>query len=170
MKKSDATRLKLPTAADLARGRDPAWNEHWYDAEALAFDPATDEIELTLVNRVRVIVPREMVPTLAELPLSAAKRMRLGILGGAIEVRSHDVDVSVRGMISRVVGASMGRRGGAVRSPVKAAAARANGRLGGRPRKEPTDTDVTKRRAKKTERKNSRSGPNTKKKEAVVPA
>jgi hypothetical protein len=56
--------------------------------------------------------------------------------------RSVDVDVYVPGLIERTFGprllaAAAGRRGGRRKSKAKAAAARANGAKGGRPRKRP---------------------------------
>jgi len=61
---------------------------------------------------------------------------RLNDFGTAIEIRSIDMDISVVGLNLDAVGYStIMRRAGRTQSPQKAAAARENGKKGGRPRK-----------------------------------
>jgi hypothetical protein len=60
--------------------------------------------------------------------------------GASLHWAPLGVDFSLAGLLAGVLGtrawmAELGRRGGSVRSDAKAAAARANGRKGGRPEK-----------------------------------
>jgi len=70
---------------------------------------------------------------------SAEDLAEVEILGGGygLHWEALDVDISVPGLLSGVFGtrAFMARQAGQARSVKKAAAARANGALGGRPRK-----------------------------------
>jgi hypothetical protein len=123
------------TAEELEAAREAGRREHQFHAKRLAFHPRADIIELELVNGLQVGIPRSMIPWLAELPVTLAREMRLGPQGAAIEVRSRDIDVSVRGTLRRLVGADYVSKAGSATSEAKTAAARANGRRGGRPKK-----------------------------------
>ena len=115
----------MPTDEEIERGREVGWFEHRYDGAKLTFYPDDDELDLTLVNGLRLIIPRSMIPALAKLPIAVAKKMRLGIQGEAIEVRSEDVDVSVPGTRRKLVGADIATKGGRARTAAKIEAARA---------------------------------------------
>jgi hypothetical protein len=128
-------KVKLPTDEDVERGRELGRLEHEYDGAKLTFDVAHDVLDLTLVNGLRLFIPRSIIPTLAHMPPTSAKRMRLDTYGEAIEVPSEDIHVSVAGTLRKLVGADIASKGGRARTVAKAAAARTNGRLGGRPSK-----------------------------------
>jgi hypothetical protein len=128
-------KVRIPTDEDIAHGKKVGLAEHKLDGKKLVFRPSLDAIDLQLVNGLRVVIPRKIVPELADLPESLARKMRLGEQGGTIEVRSQDIDISVRVLIRTLFGVDHAAKGGRVKSPAKSAAARANGRLGGRPRK-----------------------------------
>ena len=130
-------RVRYPTKAEIARGAEIGRAEHQYDAERMTYRPKLDAIELELVNGLRVIVPRSMVKALAELPVSVIRSdMRLdGDWGAVIQVPSRDLDISVSGFLRSLMGADWARQAGSVTSAAKTAAARENGRRGGRPRK-----------------------------------
>jgi hypothetical protein len=130
-----SVRARPPTAEDSARAREAGKRAHQFDGAHLTYHPRSDELDLELVNGLRVLIPRRLVAELVDLPVSIVKEVRLGVQGGAIEVRSQDIDISVRGLLRDLVGANIATLGGRAKTPAKAAAARANGRLGGRPRK-----------------------------------
>jgi len=110
--------------------------DHQFDAKELCYDPQRDVIALTLHNGVRIEHPRASLDELAGLPQEKLAEMRLGPQGQAIEIRSLDIDVSILGINVNAVGYSVIQSmAGQVRSLKKAAAARANGKKGGRPRK-----------------------------------
>lgn len=85
-------------------------------------------------------IPREMIPGLERASASKLKAIFVSPAGDALSWPSLDVDVYVPGLVERAFGnrlfaAATGRRGGRRRSKAKAAAAKANGVKGGRPRK-----------------------------------
>jgi hypothetical protein len=85
-------------------------------------------------------IPRAIVPGLERASASNLELVVLSPAGDALSWPSLDVDVFVPGLVERAFGtrlfaASTGRRGGRRRSKAKAAAAKANGAKGGRPRK-----------------------------------
>ena len=85
-------------------------------------------------------IPRRMVPGLDRATTLVLRSVGISPAGDALSWRSIDVDVYVPGLIERTFGtrlfaAASGRRGGRRKSKAKAAAARANGAKGGRPRK-----------------------------------
>jgi len=130
------TKVRYPTAAEVERGRKVGELERQYDGKALLYRPTLDVLEIELVNGLRVAIPRKLIGELASVPVAVVrKELRLGAYGEAMEIRSLDLHISVSGLIADLVGADWARRAGRIKSPAKAAAARANGRKGGRPRK-----------------------------------
>jgi hypothetical protein len=86
---------------------------------------------------VAITIPLAMITELAAATPAQIGRVKLNRSGGALELRELDMDVSVPGLIRDVLGFGelQQHRAARVRSPKKAAAARANGAKGGRPRK-----------------------------------
>jgi hypothetical protein len=85
-------------------------------------------------------IPRKIVPGLERASISRMESIVVSPAGDALSWSSLDVDVYVPGPVERAFGtrlfaAATGRRGGRRRSKAKAAAAKANGTKGGRPRK-----------------------------------
>jgi hypothetical protein len=85
-------------------------------------------------------IPRNVVPELQRASASKMESIVVSPAGDALSWPSLDVDVYVPGLVERAFGtrlfaAATGRRGGRRRSKAKAAAAKANGAKGGRPRK-----------------------------------
>ena len=85
-------------------------------------------------------IPRQAIAELADAPPSILNAVTVSPAGDALAWRALDVDLYIPGLLERVFGtrmfaASSGRRGGRRTSKAKAAAARANGAKGGRPRK-----------------------------------
>lgn len=97
-------------------------------------------VDLSFASGGTMSIPRELIPGLEDASTPVLASVSVSPAGDAISWRSLDIDVSVPGLIERAFGtrpfaAASGRRGGQKRSKSKAAAAKANGAKGGRPRK-----------------------------------
>lgn len=125
-------------AAALARGR--ARLERELVAAAVRYDAGQDALAITLASGLVVGVPRRQVAALVGLAPDMLASMALSPAGTGIDIDGADVSLSVDGLIRPLLPDAVIRRwaarlSGAARSPAKAAAARRNGRKGGRPRK-----------------------------------
>jgi hypothetical protein len=130
----DRERYARARARGLARAQDPS------AVVNARYDPDRDLIDLTFGGGGSMAIPRKIVPGLEPAPLSKLESVVVSPAGDALSWPSLDVDVYVPGLVERAFGtrlfaASTGRRGGRRRSKAKAAAAKANGAKGGRPRK-----------------------------------
>ncbi len=116
-----------------------------HDASAVVeahYDPDGDLIDLKFGGGGSMAIPRTAVPGLQRASASKLASVVVSPSGDALSWPSLDVDVYVPGLVERAFGsrlfaAATGRRGGRTRSKAKAAAAKANGAKGGRPRKRP---------------------------------
>lgn len=116
-----------------------------HDASAVVeahYDPVGDLIDLKFGGGGSMAIPRTAVPGLQRASASKLASVVVSPAGDALSWPSLDVDVYVPGLVERAFGsrlfaAATGRRGGRTRSKAKAAAAKANGAKGGRPRKRP---------------------------------
>jgi hypothetical protein len=116
------------------------------DASALVsarYDSEADAIELRFGGGGSMSIPRNLVPGLEKASETKTASIVVSPSGDALSWPSLDVDVYVPGLVERAFGtrlfaASTGRLGGRRRSKAKAAAAKANGAKGGRPRKRMT--------------------------------
>ncbi len=104
------------------------------------YDRLRDDIALRFANGVRLQIPRALLEGLTEASPGALAEIE--IVGPGTGLRWPQLDVAhyVPGLLGGVFGTrswmrELGRKGGAARTPLKAAAARANGLKGGRPRK-----------------------------------
>lgn len=124
--------------AALARGRKMMAEEP--RAASARYDQSSGMIIVGLTNGCTFAFPARRVeelqfatdPEIAEVEIAGA--------GFALHWPSRDADLSLSGLMSGVFGtrrwmSELARRAGSAISPVKAAAARANGAKGGRPRK-----------------------------------
>ncbi|MGH9371540.1 MAG: DUF2442 domain-containing protein [Vicinamibacterales bacterium] len=107
------------------------------------YDSGADAIDLKFSGGGSMSIPRRIVPGLERAAESNVKTIVVSPAGDALSWPALDIDVYVPGLVERAFGtrlfaASSGRRGGRRRSKAKAAAARANGAKGGRPRKRVT--------------------------------
>jgi len=105
-----------------------------------SYDSGRDVFNLTFRSGGSMAIPRRMVPGLDRATTAVLQSVSISPAGDALSWRSVDVDVYMPGLIERTFGtrllaAASGRRGGRRKSKAKAAAARANGAKGGRPRK-----------------------------------
>ena len=104
------------------------------------FNHGRDAFELSFAGGGKMTIPRELIPGLEGAPGSVLATVTVSPAGDAISWRSLDVDVYVPGLVEHAFGrrlfaVSTGRKGGRRTSRAKAAAAKANGAKGGRPRK-----------------------------------
>jgi hypothetical protein len=92
-------------------------------------------VELT--NGCTFTFPPALVQGLEEASDTELREVELLGSGSGLHWESRDVDISVPGLLNGLFGtaAHMARLAGRTTSPAKAAAARANGAKGGRPRK-----------------------------------
>lgn len=98
-------------------------------------------IELT--NGAAITVPVKLIPGLKCAALSDVRAVEVQGRGGGLHWESLDLDLSVPALVSSIFAgadwmAELGRVGGTRSSAAKAAAARRNGRKGGRPRNRPS--------------------------------
>lgn len=106
-------------------------------AAAARFDAASGLIIVDLTNGATFAFPPRLVEGLTEATPAQLGEVEVLGLGFALHWESLNVDYTVAGLLNGVFGTArwMAARAGAARSPAKAAAARANGAKGGRPKK-----------------------------------
>jgi len=104
------------------------------------YDVHRDVIDLTFGGGGSMTIPRKFISGLGRASASTMETIVVSAAGDALSWPSLDVDVYVPGLVERAFGgrlfaAATGSRGGRRRSKAKAAAPKANGANGGRPRK-----------------------------------
>ncbi|MHB8357114.1 MAG: DUF2442 domain-containing protein [Vulcanimicrobiaceae bacterium] len=99
---------------------------------------ADDAIELRLSNGVDVAIPRKLLQGLQYAGHRDLEKLEVVGHGTDLHWPSLNVDHHVRGLLASALGTQrwmeQRRLAGSVSTPAKAAAARANGRKGGRPK------------------------------------
>lgn len=130
---ADLTDARIDAA--LERGRSARSNEP--RAEAARYDAQLGQVVVALRNGCVFGFPAHLAQGLENA--TAAQLAEVEILGAGYGLRweALDVDLSLPGLLSGLFGtrAHMARLAGQTKSGAKAAAARANGAKGGRPRK-----------------------------------
>ncbi|MBW3654563.1 MAG: DUF2442 domain-containing protein [Gemmatimonadetes bacterium] len=108
-------------------------------AKAAFYDPATGRIVVELKRGSAFAFPPALLKELAKRTPEELARVEVDPSGEALSWEEFDIDISVPGILVAILGDSMlkafASRGGSSKSERKAAAARENGRKGGRPRK-----------------------------------
>lgn len=98
-------------------------------------------LRITLSNGVEMAIPVGLLQGLGHASDGDLAQVELTPLGTGLHWEALDADLSVEGLAQGIFGSKawmasiMGRSGGSATSDAKAAASRANGRKGGRPRK-----------------------------------
>lgn len=134
------SRIPVPplTKAMYTRGKSTA-REEPYDVVAARYDRKTDALDLKLRKGVTVSIPREQIQELADADAADLAKIDIQPGGDGISIRRIDVDIYVPGLLADELGTlfakAMGRRTRGRTTQKKAAASRANGRKGGRPRR-----------------------------------
>lgn len=134
-----ATITDAELAAAEARGEDVLAAEP--RAAAVSYDRASGRVVVDLTNGCTYAFPARLVQDLQGA--GKAELGRIEIDGGGLDLHwpALDVDLYVPSLVAGIFGTrawmtrELARAAGRARSPAKAAAARANGRKGGRPRK-----------------------------------
>jgi hypothetical protein len=107
-----------------------------------------DALRIELTNGAAFTVPVKLIPSLKGAAPGDVRSVQVLGRGGGLHWESLDLDLSVPALVSSVFAgpawmAELGRVGGRRSSEAKAAAARRNGRKGGRPRiRAPADTSA----------------------------
>ena len=106
-------------------------------------EPSLDMVILKLTDGSRRMIPREDLQGLERGTQEQLARVEIVGGGTGLHWPDLDADLYVPALLRGVYGtklwmAKIGKRGGAARSNAKKRAARANGRLGGRPRRDAT--------------------------------
>lgn len=108
---------------------------------AARFDPSDNQIVIELNNQLVVLVPTYLAEGLRGAPASALSDIEISPSGLGLYWPDLDVDLYVPGLIQGLFGSrrwmaeTLGAAGGRAKTSLKAAAARENGKLGGRPPK-----------------------------------
>lgn len=109
-------------------------------AVSARYDRPTGRVEVELRGGCLFAFPAEMAEGLRGAAPEALEAVEVTPTGSGLHWEALDADLHVPSLLAGVFGSAawmrvLGRAGGSVRSEAKAAAARANGRKGGRPRK-----------------------------------
>lgn len=103
------------------------------------YEPSGDLVSLFLADGLRISIPRKQLQGLEHASQTQLSNIEIIGNGTGLHWPLLDVDHYVPGLLARRFGTKLwmneiGRRGGLVKSPAKAKAARRNGMKGGRPR------------------------------------
>lgn len=110
-------------------------------AVKVLYDGRQQRIVVELNTGLAVVFPPSMVEGLQNARPRDLREIEISPSGFGLHFPKLDADVYLPGLLEGTLGsrqwmaAQLGRRGGGTRSAAKAAAARSNGKLGGRPRK-----------------------------------
>ena len=110
-------------------------------AVSARYDRRTARVVVDLNTGVQIAFPTRLAEGLAEASPDDLAEIEISPAGLGLHWPKLDADVYVPALLQGVFGSKrwmaeqLGAAGGKVRSPAKAAAARQNGRRGGRPRK-----------------------------------
>jgi hypothetical protein len=121
--------------AAIARGKHAQATEP--RAAAARYDRQTDRVIVDLTNGCAFAFPPRLGQGLEEATGDQLAQVEILGAGYGLHWKALDVDLSIPGLLAGIFGtkAYMARRAGPAKSSAKAAAARANGAKGGRPRR-----------------------------------
>jgi hypothetical protein len=106
-------------------------------AASARYDRRRDRIVVELTNGCTFAFPPQLAQGLAEASAEQLSQVEVLGAGYGLHWEALDIDFTVPGLLAGIFGtrSHMARMAGRTTSPAKAAAARANGAKGGRPRK-----------------------------------
>lgn len=121
--------------AASARGR--IFRESHPHAKSARYDAKAGRVVVELVNGATFAFPPRLIEGLRDATPDQIAEVEVIGAGYGLHWESLDLDYTVPGLMNGVFGTAkwMAARAGRTTSPAKAAAARANGAKGGRPRK-----------------------------------
>ena len=133
---ADVTDSKIEVA--IARGK--AFEQYAPHAMKATYRERDDAIAIVPSTGVEVAIPRKLLQGLRDAKPGDAAEIEIIGPGSTLHWEALDVDHGLASLLKGVFGnrrwmSEIGRRGGAAHSTAKRAAARRNGRKGGRPRK-----------------------------------
>ena len=111
-------------------------------ATAARYDAPSGRLVVSLHNGVELAVPVRLVEELADADPADLTEIEISPAGLGLHWPALDADVYVPGLMAGTLGSrawmarELGAEGGRTSTPAKAAAARANGAKGGRPKKQ----------------------------------
>jgi len=119
----------------LARGKAARLTEP--RAASARYDRQLDRVIVDLTNGCTFAFPPRLAQGLETATEDELAQVEVLGTGSGLHWEALDADLSVPGLLAGLLGTAshMARRAGRVTSPTKAAAARANGAKGGRPRR-----------------------------------
>ncbi len=126
---------------EVANRRGKARKAKYSAAIAARYDGVKRKIVVSFANGVDISFPPDAAEGLEHAKPSQLREVEITGAGTGIHFPELDADLYVPGLIESVMGtrkwmaARLGAAGGAARTPGKSAASRANGKLGGRPKK-----------------------------------
>jgi hypothetical protein len=108
-------------------------------AARATYDARNDALRIELTNGAAITIPVKLIPDLKGAAPSEVRSIEVLGRGGGLHWESLDLDLNVPALVSSIFAgpewmAELGRVGGLRSSAAKTAAARSNGRKGGRPR------------------------------------
>jgi len=114
------------------------------------YDEENEEVAIRLENGVRLAFPRSLLQGLERASAAQVAQIEIAGPGTGLYWPQLDVGHYVRGLLDGVFGTKrwmqeLGRRGGQSRTVAKSAAARENGKKGGRPKKGAAERDARQR-------------------------
>lgn len=121
--------------------------------DSVTYRRATRRVVIELITGIQLSIPVDRIQGLGDAPAAALSEMEISPSRLGIHWPQLDVDLYVPGVLQGNLGSrkwmatQLGKAGGASRSEAKRAAARENGRLGGRP---PGPSPVRPRDAKRS--------------------
>jgi len=139
MRKTIARVRTTDAKIDAAIARANAAEEDRPRAIAAGYRSVDDRVVITLATGVQVAIPRKLLQGLKNATPAQLAKVEIEGPGSGLHWPLLDVDHYIPGLLAGVFGTrrwtiEIGRRGGMARSAAKTAAARVNGRKGGRPR------------------------------------
>lgn len=107
--------------------------------KTVSYQPAAARVVIELITGIQLSIPVDRIEGLADASVGALSEMEISPSGLGIHWPQLDVDLYVPGVLQGNLGSrrwmatQLGKAGGASTSEAKRAAARENGRRGGRP-------------------------------------